>query len=104
MPKRTIIRPDGASLLDIYQSKKNDTWGKIIKAQYLEDEEKKVLARREKERANDEYATLLKRQLDDIHQQKLNSTNENNVFAQLENATVSQVFSRNDFFNASSLG
>ena len=34
----TILRPDGASLLDIYESKKKDYWGKIIKAQYLEDE------------------------------------------------------------------
>lgn len=38
MPKVTIFRPDGASLLDIYESKKKDTWGKIVKAQYLEDE------------------------------------------------------------------
>jgi len=38
MPKVTIYRPDGASLLDIYESKKKDTWGKIIKAQYLDDE------------------------------------------------------------------
>lgn len=37
MPKRTILRPDGASLIDIYNSKRDDTWGKIIKAQYKED-------------------------------------------------------------------
>lgn len=37
MPKKQILRSDGATLLDIYQSKQDDTWGKIIKAQYLED-------------------------------------------------------------------
>lgn len=37
MPKKKILRPDGATLLDIYESKKGDTWGKIIRAQYLED-------------------------------------------------------------------
>eukprot|EP01036_Dinobryon_divergens_P033545 gene33545-43351_t len=38
MPKVTILRPDGASLLDVYESKKKDYWGRIVKAQYLEDE------------------------------------------------------------------
>jgi hypothetical protein len=37
MPKKKILRADGASLFDVYRSKKDDTWGKIIKAQYLED-------------------------------------------------------------------
>ena len=37
MPKKQILRADGASLYDIYRSKKDDTWGKIIRAQYLED-------------------------------------------------------------------
>lgn len=37
MPKRKILRPDGATLLDMYESKKKDMWGQIIKAQYRED-------------------------------------------------------------------
>jgi hypothetical protein len=55
MPKRTICRPglygllinlalcviiyfkDGATLQDVYESKKEDCWGKIIKAQYRDD-------------------------------------------------------------------
>ena len=37
MPKRSILRADGASLYDVYMSKRGDTWGKIIKAQYLEE-------------------------------------------------------------------
>ena len=38
MPKRAIQRPDGATLTEVYQSKLQDTWGRIIKAQYVEDE------------------------------------------------------------------
>lgn len=37
MPKKTIRRSDGASLSDIYASKKADAWGTILKAQ-LRDE------------------------------------------------------------------
>lgn len=89
MPKKKILRPDGASLLDVYLSKKDDTWGKIIKAQYLEDEENKLHTRKKKEESNTEYAKRLKQQLDDIQQRKLLDMNENTLFAQLEDATVS---------------
>lgn len=37
MPKKKVLRPDGASLKDVYDSKKADMWGQIIKAQYKED-------------------------------------------------------------------
>lgn len=37
MPKRTIQRSDGATLSDIYNSKKADSWGKILKAQIAEE-------------------------------------------------------------------
>ncbi len=37
MPKVTKLRADGASLHDIYLSKKQDFWGKIIKAQFKEE-------------------------------------------------------------------
>ena len=37
MPKREIMRSDGATLSDIYNSKKADSWGKILKAQILEE-------------------------------------------------------------------
>ena len=30
MPKKTILRPDGASLFDIYKSKKEDSWGELV--------------------------------------------------------------------------
>ena len=36
IPKTKLIRPDGASLSDVYESKKNDTWATILKAQVKE--------------------------------------------------------------------
>jgi hypothetical protein len=37
MPKKQILRSDGASLSDIYNSKKADSWGRILKAQIQEE-------------------------------------------------------------------
>ena len=37
MPKRDIPRSDGATLSEIYASKKADSWGKILKAQLREE-------------------------------------------------------------------
>jgi hypothetical protein len=42
LPKVTITRPDGATLMDIYRSKQADTWARILKAQIKEEEELKV--------------------------------------------------------------
>lgn len=43
MPKKQILRSDGASLSDIYDSKKEDTWGKILKAQIAEEVRLRVI-------------------------------------------------------------
>lgn len=56
MPKVQKVRPDGASLTMVYDSKKQDLWGKIIKGQYEADEHDKIVKRKQKEEANDEYA------------------------------------------------
>ena len=56
MPKVQKLRPDGASLTMVYESKQQDLWGKIIKGQYIADEENKIVKRKQKEDANDEYA------------------------------------------------
>lgn len=37
MPKKSIQRSDGATLSDIYNSKREDSWGKILKAQLAEE-------------------------------------------------------------------
>lgn len=63
MPKVPILRPDGASLQSVYDSKRQDLWGQIIRAQVIEDEEEKIAKRRQQERANEAYADLLARQV-----------------------------------------
>ena len=53
MPKVRLQRSDGASLIDVYNSKRNDTWSKILKAQLREEEEEK--SRKKKVRYMYEY-------------------------------------------------
>jgi hypothetical protein len=65
IPKRPIRRPDGASLSEVYASKKQDLWGAIIKQQYLESEREKVEKREKKDQLNDAYGKALTKQLRD---------------------------------------
>ena len=65
IPKRAIRRPDGASLSDVYASKKADLWGKIIKRQYEEDEYNKIIGREDKAKANTTFGNRLRDQLKD---------------------------------------
>jgi hypothetical protein len=37
LPKVKKVRPDGATLTDVYRSKKEDIWGKILHQQILEE-------------------------------------------------------------------
>ena len=63
MPKVTITRPDGATLMDIYRSKQADTWSLVLKSQLKEEEKEKVIKKLKKEEANETYGRLLKEQL-----------------------------------------
>lgn len=63
MPKVQKLRPDGASLLSVYDSKRQDMWGKIIRAQVVEDEQGKREKRKQLEHANHEYSALLTQQV-----------------------------------------
>ena len=63
MPKVTITRPDGATLMDIYRSKQADTWSLVLKSQLKEEEKEKVVKRQQKEEGNERYGRLLKEQL-----------------------------------------
>jgi len=63
MPKVVITRPDGATLMDIYNSKRADTWSLILKTQLKEEEMQKVVDKRKKEEKNETYGRLLKEQL-----------------------------------------
>jgi hypothetical protein len=76
MPKKTIVRPDGASYMDVYESKKGDLWGQIIKAQYLEDLENKKRDKFFKEKKNHDFGVTFKADLDDIRWRKENQTND----------------------------
>jgi len=63
MPKVTITRPDGATLMDIYRSKQADTWSLVLKAQLRQEELQKAEKKKKKEEANETYGRLLKEQL-----------------------------------------
>ncbi len=82
MPKRTIQRPDGATLTEVYQSKRADTWASILKAQLRDEEEEKIVKRQEKLKADEDFGKKLKAQLDDNHRRFL-STLGTNPLAQL---------------------
>lgn len=64
MPKVTKFRPDGASLMDVYQSKREDTWSKIIQSQLREDEKRKQRLKEEREKYNEEFGALIKAQME----------------------------------------
>lgn len=65
MPKVRKLRPDGASLLDIYNSKREDTWGKIIRAQLRDEEIEKSKKKQEREKYEEEFGALVKKQIED---------------------------------------
>ncbi len=55
MPKVKIIRPDGASLRDVYESKRQDIWAKILHEQVIEEEQSNIIKKGEKIEADAEY-------------------------------------------------
>lgn len=63
LPKVTITRPDGATLMDIYRSKQADTWSRILRAQIKEEEQKKLQDKIDRERANERFGKLLRADL-----------------------------------------
>jgi len=88
MPKKTILRPDGASLFDIYKSKKEDSWGKIIRAQYKEELTENKIKKQQKDEADALYGRLIKKQLHDEHMAAEALKKSNNDFGVLEDLTA----------------
>merc|ERR1711916_185121 len=76
LPKKTIVRPDGATLMDVYDSKKEDLWGKIIAAQYKEDEDNKGKVHAAKLKKNHDFGVTFKKDLEDIRWRRENQTND----------------------------
>lgn len=66
LPKVTITRPDGATLMDIYRSKQADTWSRILKAQIREEEDGKVSAKKQHEDKNAEFGKKVRADLASI--------------------------------------
>eukprot|EP01031_Cornospumella_fuschlensis_P040270 gene40270-49069_t len=86
MPKRKILLPNGASLQDIYESKRRDMWGQIIKAQYKEDEANKVSNRQKKLEADHKYGVLLTNQVLENEARRRRALQERDQFALIEGA------------------
>ena len=55
MPKVRKYRPDGATLSSIYASKREDSWGKIIKQQLLEEQLQNIDKKIAKDEADQLY-------------------------------------------------
>jgi hypothetical protein len=109
MPKVSLLRPDGSSLTDIYSSKREDMWAKIMKAQLAEEvisysysqlvascndcrccmqEERKRRERKEKLRAHEEFGVLLKQQVDEYRERHKSNLDDDKIYANTEPATV----------------
>ena len=56
------IRPDGASLSQVYESKKEDVWGKILREQVDEEERHNMEKKIRKDIADAEYGKALRQQ------------------------------------------
>lgn len=87
MPKVTKSRSDGATLMDVYESKKADTWGRIIKSQFLEDEANKVKVYQNKLKANEDFGKKLRAQLDDNHKRFLSQMGQDDYLRDIVEAS-----------------
>lgn len=63
MPKVRKLRPDGASLSQVYESKREDVWGKILKEQIVEEDRNNLEKKVRKEVADANYGRALRQQL-----------------------------------------
>lgn len=63
LPKVRKLRPDGASLGDVYRSKKEDVWGKILREQLHEEEQKNLEKVKQKELMDATYGIKLREQV-----------------------------------------
>ena len=87
LPKVTITRPDGATLMDIYNSKRADTWARILKAQIKEEEEMKVDFKVTKEQKNEAFNQLVRKDLAAIALRKGAHDNSDEILAAIQEAS-----------------
>lgn len=65
MPKVTKKLPNGATLMDVYRSKQEDTWAKILKSQLADENRRKVQEKIAAVELNEKYGIQLRDQLRD---------------------------------------
>jgi hypothetical protein len=65
MPKVTKMMPNGATLMDVYRSKQEDTWSKILKSQLADENRQKAQDKIKAMQANERYGIQLRDQLAD---------------------------------------
>ena len=65
MPKVTKKLPNGATLMDVYRSKQNDTWAMILKSQLADENRRKVQEELDSIEADKRYGIQLREQLAD---------------------------------------
>lgn len=65
MPKVRKLRPDGATLSQVYESKREDVWGKILKEQIAEEDRINMEKKIRKDLADAEYGRALRQQRKD---------------------------------------
>lgn len=88
LPKVRKLRPDGASLADVYRSKREDMWGKIVREQYREEEIMNKQKQKEKEIADSTYGAKLKAQIDLKHQLEANQHHQGDFMVTAQGGTV----------------
>ena len=71
MPKVKILRPDGASLSSVYESKTQDTWSLILKQQLVEEQEMNLRKKEKRYQQDAMYGKLLHDQ--EIEKKRLDS-------------------------------
>jgi hypothetical protein len=92
LPKVRKLRPDGASLRDVYRSKREDVWGKIVREQFHEEEVSNQKKQREKELADSTYGAKLKEQIALKRQMEAHQHHQGDFMVTAKGGTVSYYF------------
>ena len=87
MPKVTKKLPNGATLMDVYRSKQNDTWAMILKSQLADENRRKVQEKLDSIEADKRYGIQLREQLADNEQRRNAHDNSDEKLAALVEET-----------------
>jgi hypothetical protein len=93
LPKVRKLRPDGASLAEVYRSKQQDMWGKIAREQLHEEEEANQKKHRAKELSDSTYGVRLKEQIQHKQQMEANQQHHGDFMVNAKGGSVDATFS-----------